>query len=285
MSDQLATIDNAAEVVASVPSTTTLTLARQVQDMADAHTLASAFVNTAFAGSFKGKLDDLAVAILKGNSIGIPAHEVGGKIYTVHGTPALYGKTALAIAKAHGYRFERVTYSPKEVTVKASAPSGDSDTVSYTYARAEKEGLVKGNKAQYETRPAKMLWWKCIGELADQFFPHLLSGMPIKEDWEQSQPIRATAERIDTPRDVAAIVAPPTSSPVDSNDSVPSDEVSEPVESTDDLDAIFAMIQSAQSMDELEAMKPFIQSHLSSSPGDREAVNSCWMTTQSGLMS
>ncbi|MDK6445838.1 hypothetical protein QP104_07955, partial [Alloscardovia omnicolens] len=66
----------------------------------------------------------------------------------------------------------------------------------YTIERATKEGLVKGNKAQYETRPSKMLYWKCIGELTDRMIPHLTGGMPIKEDWEQS-PVKMTATRED----------------------------------------------------------------------------------------
>ena len=69
--------------------------------------------------------------------------------------------------------------------------------VRYTIERAEKEGLVKGNAAQYKSRPSKMLYWKCIGELTDRMIPHLTGGMPIKEDVQQSTPVKATATRAD----------------------------------------------------------------------------------------
>ena len=172
-------------------------LRAQAESWEAAEFIAGKLVNTAAAGPFKGKPQDLAAAVLKGASLGIPAEAIGSSIYVVHGTPALYGKTALQIARAHGYTFDREEFTPQSVTVRAYAPNGDSQATTYTYERATREGLVKGNKAQYETRPEKMLYWKCIGELADQFFPHLLNGMPIKEDWEQTPSIKMTATRTD----------------------------------------------------------------------------------------
>lgn len=163
-----------------------------------AATIAEQMARTDFAGQFKNKPADMAAAILKGASVGIQPADVGKAIYVVHGAPSLYGKTAMQIARSHGYKFERVEFGPKKVHLRCVAPDGDSDESIYTYERATREGLVKGNKQQYETRPEKMLFWKCVGELADQFFPHLTGGMGIKEDMEQS-PIKATAKRVDRP--------------------------------------------------------------------------------------
>lgn len=165
-----------------------------------AATIADRLARTDFAGQFKGKPADMAAAILKGASLGIKPEDVGKAIYVVHGSPELYGKTAMQIARSHGYKFERVEFGPKKVHLRCYAPDGDSDESIYTYERATREGLVKGNKQQYETRPEKMLFWKCVGELADQFFPHLTGGMGIKEDVEQSpNTFHATATRKDRP--------------------------------------------------------------------------------------
>lgn len=165
-----------------------------------AATIAENMAKTDFAGQFKGKPADMAAAILKGASVGIQPADVGKAIYVVHGAPALYGKTAMSIARSHGYKFERVEFGPKKVHLRCYAPDGDMDYSEYTYDRATREGLVKGNKVQYETRPEKMLFWKCVGELADQFFPHLTGGMGIKEDVEQSpSTFHATATRKDQP--------------------------------------------------------------------------------------
>lgn len=164
----------------------------------DAATIADQLARTDFAGPFKGKPADLAAAILKGASIGIPPEDIGKAIYVVHGTPALYAKTALAVARQHGYLVETVEDTPEAVTVGMTAPDGQTMQVRYTIARAEQEGLVKGNP-QYKIRPSKMLYWKCVGELTDRMIPHLTGGMPVKEDLQQSTPVRARAARADRP--------------------------------------------------------------------------------------
>lgn len=162
-----------------------------------AASISEQLARTDFAGPFKGKPADMAAAILKGATIGIPPADIGKAIYVVHGTPALYGKTALAIALRHGYQAHTLEDTPEAVTVRMTSPQGQEMDVRYTIERAEKEGLVKGNAAQYKSRPSKMLYWKCIGELTDRMIPHLTGGMPIKEDVQQSTPVRATATRTD----------------------------------------------------------------------------------------
>ena len=162
-----------------------------------AASISEQLARTDFAGPFKGKPADMAAAILKGATIGIPPADIGKAIYVVHGTPALYGKTALAIALRHGYQAHTLEDTPEAVTVRMTSPQGQEMDVRYTIERAEKEGLVKGNAAQYKSRPSKMLYWKCIGELTDRMIPHLTGGMPIKEDVQQSTPVKASARRTD----------------------------------------------------------------------------------------
>lgn len=174
-------------------------LRSQAESWSAAAQIAEQLARTDFAGPFKNKPADMAAAILKGATLGIPPESIGKSIYVVHGTPALYGKTALAIALSHGYETETIEDSSKAVTVRMTSPKGKSMEVRYTIERATQEGLVKGNKVQYETRPSKMLYWKCIGELTDRMIPHLTGGMPVKEDWEQSPTHKVTATRLDRP--------------------------------------------------------------------------------------
>lgn len=169
------------------------------QAWSQAASLGEQLAKTDFAGPFKGKPGDMTVAILKGANLGIPPTDIGKAIYVVHGTPALYGKTALAIALQHGYIAETVEDSPKAVAVRMTSPDGQEMEVRYTIERATAEGLVKGNKIQYETRPSKMLYWKCIGELTDRMIPHLTGGMPVKEDVEQST-VKYESRRLDVQR-------------------------------------------------------------------------------------
>lgn len=180
----------------SVDTDTLENLKRYSEAWGAAAQIGEQIARTDFAGPFKDKPQDMAVAILKGSSLGIPPESIGKSIYVVHGTPALYGKTALAIALQHGYIVETLEDTPQAVTVRMTSPQGQEMEVRYTIERAEREGLVKGNQVQYETRPSKMLYWKCIGELTDRMIPHLTGGMPIKEDWEQT-PVKMTARRAD----------------------------------------------------------------------------------------
>ncbi|MBM0244577.1 hypothetical protein GWO63_010090 [Corynebacterium macginleyi] len=183
----------------SVNSNVLEQLRLQVEAWSAAAQIAERIARTDFAGPFKNKPADMAAAILKGATLGIPPESIGKSIYVVHGTPMLYGKTALAIALSHGYETETIEDSAKAVTVRMISPNGRSMEVRYTIERATREGLVKGNKVQYETRPSKMLYWKCIGELTDRMIPHLTGGMPVKEDWEQSPTNKVTATRLDQP--------------------------------------------------------------------------------------
>lgn len=148
--------------------------------------------NTQFSGPFYGRPEDMTVAVLMGASLGIPPQLVAKSIYVVHGTPTVSGKTAISLAIVAGYTFERVEFGPTRVTVKVTTPQGKEHETTYTIERATAEGLVKGNKLQYGLRPAKMLFWKCIGELADQVFPHLINGMGIAQDYVQSDDTRST---------------------------------------------------------------------------------------------
>lgn len=229
-------------------------LRAQAESWEAAEFIAGKLVNTAAAGPFKGKPQDLAAAVLKGASLGIPAEAIGSSIYVVHGTPALYGKTALQIARAHGYTFDREEFTPQSVTVRAYAPNGDSQATTYTYERATREGLVKGNKAQYETRPEKMLYWKCIGELADQFFPHLLNGMPIKEDWEQSPSIKMTATRTDQRQErgadaVRAALAAKQPEPEQSTAPQPEPKALEDINTAESVDQLGDIMNGLQGVD------------------------------------
>lgn len=176
--------------------------------------IAEQLARTDYAGQFKGKPADLAAAILEAATVGIPPQQVGKSIYVVHGTPTLYGEAALALALDAGYTHEKTKYSPEVVTLTFYRPDGTPYEVEYTFKRAEREGLVAGNKQQYTKRPEKMLFWKCVGEAADQLFPHITKGMGVKEDYEQSNPnefkrsYSATATRQDVAQQALSAPAP-----------------------------------------------------------------------------
>lgn len=227
------------------------------QAWSQAASLGEQLAKTDFAGPFKGKPGDMTVAILKGANLGIPPTDIGKAIYVVHGTPALYGKTALAIALQHGYIAETVEDSPKAVAVRMTSPDGQEMEVRYTIERATAEGLVKGNKIQYETRPSKMLYWKCIGELTDRMIPHLTGGMPVKEDVEQST-VKYESKRLDVSRGAdgvrAALAAKknpePAPEPVQDDSAAYVAEVTEHLATLDTQEQVHEFMASLQAQDE-----------------------------------
>ena len=239
-----------------------------------AASISEQLARTDFAGPFKGKPADMAAAILKGATIGIPPADIGKAIYVVHGTPALYGKTALAIALRHGYQADTLEDTPEAVTVRMTSPQGQEMDVRYTIERAEKEGLVKGNAAQYKSRPSKMLYWKCIGELTDRMIPHLTGGMPIKEDVQQSTPVKATATRADRrggARAALSAAAQQTAQPEP-----------EPVEVDEVIDAYATAIKDARSRADIQEIMTQAKDDTLLTDTDRDnlaaAANERWQT-------
>ena len=239
------------------------------QAWSQAASLGEQLAKTDFAGPFKGKPGDMTVAILKGANLGIPPTDIGKAIYVVHGTPALYGKTALAIALQHGYSAETVEDSPKAVAVRMTSPDGQEMEVRYTIERATAEGLVKGNKIQYETRPSKMLYWKCIGELTDRMIPHLTGGMPVKEDVEQST-VKYESRRLDVQRGADGVRAALAAKREPEPQPEPAHE--------DDSRDFDAEIAKASSKDELNQLMSAAQDELDDDEYERiaQAANNRW---------
>lgn len=181
-------------------------LKQQAESWQLAATIANQIAKTDMAGPFKGKPQDLAAAILKAASVGIPAEDVGKCIYVVHGNPDLKGETAIAIARTNGYRFE-FDCTPERAIVRCTAPNGEVDESEFTIEQARKRGLVERNKNGYTTMPETMLQWRAVGAQARRFYPHLLHGMGIAEDTRQDAPIKATARRVDRPKTAGSVKA------------------------------------------------------------------------------
>lgn len=221
-----------------------------VASWAKAANIAEELARTDYAGQFKGKPADLAAAILEAATLGIPPQQVGKSIYVVHGVPALYGETALSLALQAGYTHEKLQYTDKVVELRFYRPDGTPYDVKYTFSRAEREGLVAGNKQQYTRRPEKMLFWKCVGEAADQLFPHVTKGLKVKEDIEQSSPgdfrnrLQATATRQDVASQAEKASAPKSLE----QGSVPRDWIGE-LKAAPDTGALSALMQEAQEAD------------------------------------
>ena len=179
-------------------------LQKQAEAMGAAHKLATVLCNTQMVpATFRGKPDDGAAAILYGAELGLKPQQALQQVFVVHGQPAIYARTMVALLKAKGYRFETVESTDESVTVTATSPRGESETATWSIDRAKKAGYTSNKK--YSTDPQAMLYAKAASEVSRRIAPDVLLGIRYSaEELELEQPVRAMATRADVPAGAGA---------------------------------------------------------------------------------
>lgn len=181
-------------------------LQKQAEAMSAAHKLATVLCNTSMVPAvFRGKPDDGAAAILYGSELGLKPQQALQQVFVVHGQPAIYARTMVALLKAKGYKFQTLESSIDCVTVRGESPRGEVEEASWTIDRAKKAGYTSNKK--YDTDPQAMLYAKAASEVCRKLAPDVLLGIRYTaEDLElEPQPIKARAERVDAkPNDLYA---------------------------------------------------------------------------------
>lgn len=172
-------------------------LTRQAEAMGAAHKLATVLANTQMVPQiYRGKPDDAAAAILYGAEVGLKPQQALQQVFVVHGQPAIYARTMVALLKAKRYRFETIESTDEAVTVRATSPRGEVEEATWTIDRAKKAGYTSNKK--YSTDPQAMLYSKAASEVSRKIAPDVLLGIRYSaEDLELEQPVRATATRTD----------------------------------------------------------------------------------------
>lgn len=196
-------------------------LEKQAKAMDAAHRLATALCNTQMVPTtFRGKPDDGAAAILYGAELGLKPQQALQQVFVVHGQPAIYARTMVALLKAKGYHFETVSSTDEAVTVRATSPRGEVEESTWTFERAQRAGYTTNKK--YTTDPQAMLYAKAASEVSRRLAPDVLLGITYSaEDLELEQrPLQATATRT-APKGgrgraglTAALTAPAPTEPV-----------------------------------------------------------------------
>lgn len=165
-----------------------------------ANALAKALCKTTFIPAvFQGKENDATAAILLGDELGLSPINALRSIYVVHGTPAMYARTMVALAQAHGHEVWTEKSTDTEVVVHGRRKGSDHIEKSlWTIARARTAGYT--NNKKYQTDPQAMLYAKAAGEVARKVAADVLAGVPYSvEDLELSEDDTTTG----TPRRVS----------------------------------------------------------------------------------
>ena len=163
-----------------------------------AHQLATSLSRTSFVPrAFQGNAADATAAIMLGDELGLSPIAALRSIYIISGTPALYARTMVALAMAHGHEIWTEESSDRQVTVCGKRRGQEHvERSTWTIDRARKAGYT--NNKKYDTDPQAMLYSKAAAEIARKVAPDVLSGVPYSvEDLElepENQP-RTTVSR------------------------------------------------------------------------------------------
>lgn len=188
MSNELATINTSEDGLDL--------LTRQAEAMGAAHKLATVLCNTQMVPqTFRGKPDDGAAAILYGAELGLKPQQALQQVFVVHGQPAIYARTMVALLKAKGYKFQTVETSDEVVTVRGTSPAGETEESTWTIERAKKAGYTSNKK--YQTDPQAMLYAKAASEVSRKLAPDVLLGIKYAAEDLELEPVKMTATRED----------------------------------------------------------------------------------------
>lgn len=191
-------------------------LAAHVEAMTNAKALGDALASSELVPiTYRGKPGNAAAAILYGAELGLNPVQSLQNIFVVHGTPAIYTRTMVALVKRHGYVIETDSSTDDSVTVTGTAPDGRTQTSTWDIERATKaeyvptkldngewkknsNGKLLGNM-KYITDPQAMLYAKAAAEVCRKLAPDVLLGIPaLHEELEpEPQTIRVRADRAD----------------------------------------------------------------------------------------
>lgn len=219
MTIEITTVDTDIEVLPparpSVPQALGA-LAAHVEAMTNAKALGDALASSELVPvTYRGKPGNAAAAILYGAELGLNPIQSLQNIFVVHGTPAIYTRTMVALVKRHGYVIETDSSTDGSVTVTGTAPDGRTQTSTWDIERATKaeyvpikldngewkkngNGKLLGNM-KYITDPQAMLYAKAAAEVCRKLAPDVLLGIPaLHEELDpEPQPVRVRADRAD----------------------------------------------------------------------------------------
>ncbi|UCZ88615.1 hypothetical protein [Gordonia sp. WA4-43] len=164
-------------------------LMQHAEAMGAAKKLADAMCSSELVPAiYRGKPANGAAAILYGGELGLNPIQSLQQIFVVHGQPAIYARTMVALVKSHGYAIQTVESTDTSVTVRAGDPrTGETEESTWTYDRARRAGYTSNKK--YETDPQAMLYAKAATEVCRKIAPHVLLGIAYsREELELEQP-------------------------------------------------------------------------------------------------
>jgi hypothetical protein len=159
-----------------------------------AHALAKSLVQTTFVPTGE-TVGNATAKILMGDELGLSPIAALRSIYVVHGTPALYARSMVALAQSRGHQIWTEETSDQKVVVCGQRLGSDKvERAEWTIARATKAGYT--NNKKYGSTPQEMLYSKAAAEVARKVAADVLAGIPFSvEDLELEHSPTVTVTR------------------------------------------------------------------------------------------
>lgn len=148
---------------------------------------------------FEQAVSEGVAAVVYGASLGYGAVQSLNNVFVVHGTPAIYARSAVALVLQHGHKVWTEKESPDEVVVCGQRRGADTvERAVWTIQRAETAGYTSNQK--YKTDPQAMLYAKAAMQVCRRIAPDVLSGIAYSAEEMQLEqpPVQATATRVST---------------------------------------------------------------------------------------
>jgi hypothetical protein len=214
-------INNEIEILPAarpVQSDAATQLRAHVQAMSEAKILADALCDTDMVpATYRGKPGNGAAAILYGAELGLNPIQSLQHIFVVHGTPAIYARTAVALLKRHGIKFRTIEESPTSVTIRAER-GDEAEESTWTLERAKTAGFTSNRK--YQTEPTQMLYAKCAMEVSRRIAPDILLGIAYSTEElelseQQARPVQSRRPAAAPRRGVEGLRTAITHAPAD----------------------------------------------------------------------
>ncbi len=180
----------------------TAQLMSHVQAMGAAKQLADALCDTDMVpATYRGKPGNGAAAILFGQELGLNPIQSLQHIFVVHGSPAIYARTAVALLKRHGIKFRTLEESPTCVTIRAER-GDEAEESTWTIERAQKAGFT--NNKKYSTEPQQMLYAKAAMEVSRRIAPDILLGIAYSTEELELSESQQSSQRVSSQRPAPA---------------------------------------------------------------------------------
>jgi len=214
-SNEIATRDEQQAVATTAgPPQPTNELMQWVESARQANLVAQSLANTSFAGSYRGKPDEITAAILTGQELGLQPMTALKSIDVIQGQPALRAHAMRAIVQHEGHEIELVESDDVHCVMRGRRKGADSwQQVVWDIPRAQRMGLL--GKDQWKKQPKTMLVARATGELCRLIASDALHGLPYAAE-EVDGYVHGEIAPAKAPLSVAALTAPAPAPAVES---------------------------------------------------------------------